>query len=169
MAQADGAPVHNSRAGRTANAGSLIFGLWFVFSFSNMNAPQSKIKGQRPKTKGQITAILLAAGRSRRMGSFKPLLPFGNSTVVESCVNNLREAGVDEIIVVVGYRADDVRRQLKTSGVEFAVNPDPDSEMSASIARGVELIKPNAEVALIALVDQPAVTGKVIRRLIDEW
>ncbi len=44
-----------------------------------------------------IAAVLLAAGRSRRMGAFKPLLPFGGVTVVEACVENLREAGAAEV------------------------------------------------------------------------
>jgi len=47
-----------------------------------------------------VAAILLAAGQSRRMGAFKPLLPFGDSTVIEACINNLRGAVVNEIVVV---------------------------------------------------------------------
>ena len=57
----------------------------------------------------RVAAILLAAGRSRRMGAFKPLLPFGDSTVIESCIDNLRETPVDEIIVVAGHRADELQ------------------------------------------------------------
>ena len=68
----------------------------------------AKTKDQRPKTV-DISAILLAAGRSSRMGAFKPLLPFGESTVIESCIINLRSAGIEEIIIVIGHRADDVR------------------------------------------------------------
>jgi len=116
-----------------------------------------------------VAAILLAAGRSRRMGAFKPLLPFGESTVIECCLESLRSAGIEEIIVVAGHRADDVRKQLKDFDLEFAINPDPDSEMSVSIARGVERVTPKAEAVVIALVDQPAVSGEVIRLLIDEW
>ncbi len=116
-----------------------------------------------------VAAILLAAGRSRRMGAFKPLLPFGDSTVAETCVSNLRSAGLEEIVVVLGHRAEDVRGRLRSFGVTFAVNPETDSEMSVSIARGVERVTTRAEAALIALVDQPAVSGEVIRQLIDEW
>ena len=125
-------------------------------------------KDQRPKT-GDISAILLAAGRSRRMGAFKPLLPFGERTVIESCIINLRSAGIEEIIIVIGHRADDVRKHLKDYDLGFAINPDPDSEMSASIARGVERVNPKAEAVLVALVDQPAVSGETNRQLIDEW
>ena len=103
------------------------------------------------------------------MGAFKPLLPFGESTVIESCIINLRSAGIEEIVVVIGHRADDLRKQLKHYDLAFGMNPDPESEMSASVARGIELISPKAEAVLIALVDQPAVSGEIIRQLIDEW
>ena len=103
------------------------------------------------------------------MGAFKPLLPFGDCTVIESCIDNLRAAGIDEIVVVVGHRAEDVREHLKHSQVSFAVNPDPDSEMSSSIALGVEQVSSNASGLIIALVDHPGVPPEVIRILIEEW
>jgi CTP:molybdopterin cytidylyltransferase MocA len=116
-----------------------------------------------------ISAILLAAGRSRRMGAFKPMLPFGDRTVIECCLNNLRAAGIEDIVVVIGHRAEDIRRQLQTLNLTFAMNPDPDSEMSASIARGVAAVSPSAEGLIVALVDHPAVPAEIIEVLIDEW
>lgn len=116
-----------------------------------------------------IAAILLAAGRSRRMGAFKPLLPFGGSTVIECCIDNLRAADIKDIIVVAGHRADDIQEQLKDLDLSIVVNPDPDSEMSVSIARGVEEVKAGASALIIALVDHPAVPPSVIEILIDEW
>jgi molybdenum cofactor cytidylyltransferase len=116
-----------------------------------------------------IAAILLAAGRSRRMGAFKPLLPFGDHTVIESCIENLRAAGIEELVVVVGHRADEVKEKLKDSRPRVALNPDPDSEMSASIACGVQQVSADAKVLLIALVDHPAVPAETIRLLIDNW
>src|SRR5207245_6743724 len=71
-----------------------------------------------------VAALLLAAGRSRRMGAFKPLLPFGDRTVIERCVANLRAAGVREVIVVLGHRADEVRAHLGDSEVRFAFNTE---------------------------------------------
>ena len=103
------------------------------------------------------------------MGAFKPLLPFGDRTVIECCISNLRAADVDEIVVVVGHRAEDVREHLNHSKVSFAVNPDPDSEMSASIAVGVDQVDRNAKALIVALVDHPAVPPEVIRTLIEEW
>lgn len=117
----------------------------------------------------KVAAIVLAAGRSRRMGNFKPLLPFGDKTVIESCITNLRAAGIDEIVVVIGHRADEVQKQLENSNVSFARNPDPNSEMSASIAVGVNDVGPNANALLIVLVDHPAVPSSIIKQLIEGW
>ncbi|HSE16116.1 MAG TPA: nucleotidyltransferase family protein [Pyrinomonadaceae bacterium] len=112
-------------------------------------------------------AILLAAGRSSRMGAFKPLLPFGNKTVVECCIDYLREGGVEEIVVVLGHRADEIRQRI--SGVNFAINPDPDSEMGASIEAGIRALPKTAQATLIALVDHPAVPATVVKELLDTW
>ena len=118
---------------------------------------------------GDLAAIVLAAGRSRRMGAFKPLLPFGNRTVIEYGINNLRAAQIQDIVVVVGYRAEEIQEHLKKLNLTFAVNPDPDSEMGESIARGVEQVNANARALIIALVDHPAVPAETIRMITDEW
>jgi CTP:molybdopterin cytidylyltransferase MocA len=101
------------------------------------------------------------------MGAFKPLLPFGASTVIESCIENLRAAGIAEIVVVVGHRADELRARLSQLRVRFAVNDEPESEMGASIARGVEQVSSEATAVLIALADHPAVAPDAIRFLIE--
>ncbi len=116
----------------------------------------------------RIVAILLAAGRSRRMGAFKPLLPFGPRTMIEACLENLHEAGVRKAVVVVGHRAAEVRAKLKDWPVSFAYNPDPSSAMSASIACGVAMIR-EADAVMVALADQPAIPASVVRALLDEW
>ena len=115
-----------------------------------------------------IDAILLAAGRSSRMGAFKPLLPFGGRSVVVACVSNLLSGGVDEVVAVVGHRADEVRERLAHLPVRIAVNDDAESEMGVSISRGIEQISPDTEAVLLALVDQPAIPPEVIRLLITE-
>jgi molybdenum cofactor cytidylyltransferase len=55
-----------------------------------------------------LSAILLAAGESKRMGEPKQLMPFGQSTLLEQAINNLMNSAVDEIIVVLGYKAEEV-------------------------------------------------------------
>lgn len=117
-----------------------------------------------------ITAVLLAAGQSRRMGAFKPLLPFGGVSVIAACVANLRAAGIDEVVVVVGYRADEVRAALAhLPEVRFAVNDDAESEMGVSIARGVEQVAAEEGALLVALVDQPGTPPEAVRSLVEAW
>jgi molybdenum cofactor cytidylyltransferase len=114
-------------------------------------------------------AIILAAGQSRRMGAFKPLLPFGNKTVIECCIDYLRQGGVETIVVVLGHRAEEVRQTFKNLPITFALNPEPDSEMGASIAAGVRELPASAEATLIALSDHPAVSASVVSTLIERW
>jgi len=115
------------------------------------------------------SAILLAAGQSSRMGSFKPLLPFGNKTVIECCIDYLREGGVETIVVVLGHRAEEVREKLAGRDLSFAFNPNPNSEMGASIAAGIRALPESTHATLIALTDHPAVPATVVSTLIDQW
>lgn len=116
-----------------------------------------------------VAAIILAAGRSRRMGKFKPLLPFGDQTVIESCVGNLRAAGVAEIVVVLGHRGEEVREKLKSASIAFVTNANPDSEMSASIALGVGALANTSRAVLITPADHPAIHPETIELLIEKW
>lgn len=102
-------------------------------------------------------------------GAFKPLLPFGSQTVAEACIVNLQHAGVEEIIVVTGHRAAEMRARLAHLNVRFAFNEDAESEMSASIACGVSKLSDKAGAVLITLVDQPAIPASAIQKLITAW
>ncbi|HJS25061.1 MAG TPA: nucleotidyltransferase family protein [Pyrinomonadaceae bacterium] len=117
----------------------------------------------------QVAAILLAAGQSRRMGAFKPLLPFGNKTVIECCIDYLQDGGIESTVVVLGHRADEVRSALAGRELIFALNPDPNSAMGASIAAGVSELPESCQAALIALSDHPAVPPQVVSKLIETW
>lgn len=116
-----------------------------------------------------VAAILLAAGRSERMGAFKPLLPFGNKTVIESCIDYLEASSIEKVVVVVGPRQDQLRAKLKTKSVLIVENPDASSEMGHSIACGVNALPANIRAFVIALVDHPAVPPQVVQGLIHEW
>lgn len=139
-----------------------------------METDNRQTKITNPKTEDQKpkplpSAILLAAGRSERMGAFKPLLPFGHTSVIQACLQSLREGGVEDIVIVVGHRADDIRAELKDSAVRIAVNDDPASEMDVSIARGTQSLAPNFSCVLVALVDHPAVPPAVVETLLAAW
>ncbi len=117
-----------------------------------------------------ISAILLAAGESSRMeGAFKPLLKWSTRTVIGGCVDNLRNSHVGEIIVVLGHRESEIRATLAGSGVEYAINVDYKLGMLSSIKTGFAQLSSQPTAVLIALVDQPMVTGDIINTLIDAW
>jgi molybdenum cofactor cytidylyltransferase len=132
----------------------------------------TKIENQRPKTKiDDVAGIILAAGRSQRMGAFKPLLPFGPKTVIETCIDNMRSGGVQTVIVVISQdtRAEEIKTRLLHADIIFAVNPNPESEMSASIAYAVLNTPKTIKAVIINPVDHAAVPGGVISVLIGEW
>jgi molybdenum cofactor cytidylyltransferase len=116
-----------------------------------------------------ISAILLAAGESRRMGDFKQLLPIGKKTFVEQCVDTLLESPVNEVIVVTGHRESDVRRVLGNRNVKYAHNPDYRFGMAASIKCGVQAADKDTRAFLISLVDQPQISADVISRIIEGY
>ena len=117
-----------------------------------------------------ISAILLAAGESKRMaGAFKPLLKWGKRTVIETCIDNLRNSRLAEIIVVLGHRESEVRARLAGAGVEFAINRDYQKGMVSSIQTGLSLVSPQSDAVLVALADQPMVGSQVINQLIDAY
>jgi molybdenum cofactor cytidylyltransferase len=118
---------------------------------------------------GNVSAVLLSAGRSSRMGEFKPLLPFGPSTVVEHSIQHLQEAGIHDIVVVLGHRAPELKNHLQGLNLRFTINPNPERGMSTSIECGIRQLSPEAQAVLIALVDHPAVASDVIASLIQEW
>jgi molybdenum cofactor cytidylyltransferase len=116
-----------------------------------------------------ISAVLLAAGESRRMGDFKQLLNFGGKTFVACCVDNLLASRADEVIVVTGHRDEDIRQSLKDRQVIFAHNSDYRSGMSSSVKRGVETVSKQSRACLIALADQPQIGADVINRVIGAY
>lgn len=116
-----------------------------------------------------VSAILLAAGQSKRMGKLKQLMPFGQSTIVGQAVDNLLGSAVDEVIVVVGYKAEDVIKAIAAKPVKLVINPDYEQGMSTSIIAGLNLVHSGVQGVMLALGDQPLVNSQTINRLIEEF
>jgi len=116
-----------------------------------------------------ISAMLLAAGESRRMGEFKQLLTLDGKTFVERCVDNLLASRAHEVVIVTGHRDADVRRAIGKRPVRFVHNDDYRAGMSASIKCGVQALSGEARACLVALVDQPQISTTIINRVIDAY
>ena len=84
-----------------------------------------------------ISAIILAAGLSKRMGQFKPLMELGGQTIVERVVSLYRAVGLTDIGVVVGFRGEEIKAALTSSGIRITVNRDFDKGMYSSIVTEV--------------------------------
>ena len=116
-----------------------------------------------------ISAIVPAAGLSSRMGQNKLLMPFGDQSLIEHAVDTLKASDVDEIVVVLGHEADQVRRRLERRRVNFAHNPDYREGLSTSVRAGMSAIARGADAIMIYLADQPLIQPDEIRRLIQAF
>ena len=116
-----------------------------------------------------VVAILLAAGESRRMGQLKALLPWQGTSLLKHQVDSLRSGGVDQVVVVLGHRSDELKAELSgTEGVSWQLNPDYLQGKTTSIKAGLRAIGAEPPNPLLILnVDQPRSAG-VIRFLLDE-
>lgn len=112
-----------------------------------------------------ISAIVLAAGTSSRMGSPKPLLSLGGRPLLDQVLTTVRDAGVDDIVVVLGHEAERVREGVSLDGATTIVNPAYAEGMSTSIRAGVRAADPRSEGFLIVLGDQPFVAPATIHTL----
>jgi len=113
-----------------------------------------------------VAAILLAAGRSSRMGRCKQLLPLGESTVVGRCIDTLKAGGVELIVTVVSPEGEEVAGAARHHGARVAVNEEPDGDMASSIRAGRGALPVHAGSALIALCDYPLVLPDTVRTLV---
>ncbi len=116
-----------------------------------------------------VSAILLAAGESKRMGRLKQLLPLGRTTMVEQSIDNLLNSKVNEVIVVLGHEAEEIIKKIATKPVKIEVNPIYHQGMSTSIIAGLKLVDDGARAVMLALADQPFIDSQTINRLIDEF
>ena len=114
-----------------------------------------------------ISAIVLAAGLSTRMGQFKPLLPYGKCTVIEQIVTVLLKSPVEEVIVVTGFKGQEIETQLKSWPVTLVYNPDyATGEMLTSLHVGLNAVSTESTAILLTLGDQPAIQREVIEKVI---
>jgi len=116
-----------------------------------------------------ICAIVLAAGRSERMGTQKLLLPLGGKPVIARIVDELRRCKLQEIIVMVGRDGEAVEQALNEREVTFVTNPDPSGDMLSSVRCGLHAITIGCEAMLIVLGDQPNITSGLVSKLIEAF
>ncbi len=117
----------------------------------------------------KLAAVILAAGRSSRMGAFKPLLPFGGETVIECVLSACAAAEVRTIRVVVGWNAHRLIPLLDGRGVPWVTNERFAEGMYCSLQVGVGSLPAGVEAFFVVPGDMPLVQGETLRRLAAEW
>ncbi|MGE0153581.1 MAG: NTP transferase domain-containing protein [Reyranellaceae bacterium] len=134
--------------------------------------PLPRAETEAPPTAPRIAALLLAAGMSRRMGGPNKLLQdLGGEAMVARTLNAVRAAAVDDIVVVLGHNAAQVRQAVVTAAgadkrLRFVENPNFAEGLSTSLQAGLAVLPEKADAVLVCLADMPAVTAAQIDRLI---
>jgi molybdenum cofactor cytidylyltransferase len=117
-----------------------------------------------------ITAVVLAAGRASRMGRTKQLLPIDGRPMLQRVVDTAAEAGLDEIVVVLGHDAEAVGSALELPAIARAVvNPSFATGQASSLRRGLSEASPESEAAVILLGDQPGLTAGAVQAVVDAY
>ncbi len=116
-----------------------------------------------------VTAILLCAGESKRMGENKLLLPWGKKTILHQSLQALLRSRVKEVILVVNDHTESIARTILDRKVKVVLNSNYRKGMSSSIQKGVEATDLNCKGILIALADQPSIRSRTINALIDAF
>ncbi|MDI6764544.1 MAG: molybdenum cofactor cytidylyltransferase [Thermodesulfobacteriota bacterium] len=116
-----------------------------------------------------VSAILLGAGESKRMGRDKLFLPWGKETIFEHCLQSLLCSRVNEVVVVVNSRMKEMAERLKKKKIKVIINPDYRKGMSGSIRYGMKAIDSQSDGILIALGDQPFLKRRTIDALIGAF
>jgi molybdenum cofactor cytidylyltransferase len=117
-----------------------------------------------------ISAMVLAAGQSTRMGQPKMLLPWGQTTVIGQVVSTLFEAGLIDIHIVAGAYQAELKKAIKEKKVDFIINKDyGDGELLTSVQVGLRSLEKITGGVLIVLGDQPQIKSQVVKKIIDTY
>jgi molybdenum cofactor cytidylyltransferase len=115
----------------------------------------------------RVSAILLAAGSSKRMGQPKQLLPLGNKTVIRHCLDNLVAAGIKDVIVVLSQRGREILNSMKDLPVQVVYNENPESEMAESVRIGLRALTQSSSGVLTHLSDYPLVSVETLKSIVQ--
>ena len=123
----------------------------------------------KPSIHKRLSAIIPAAGFSSRMEDFKPLLPFGDKTIVEQVIDLFKANQITDIIVVTGHNHTEIEPFVRKAGAMPVFNPNFESGMLSSIQKGVRNIRPENSGFFLLPVDIPAIRPSTIAALIQKW
>ncbi|MBI5302227.1 MAG: nucleotidyltransferase family protein [Chloroflexi bacterium] len=123
------------------------------------------------KKQSRVAAIVLAAGLGTRMGGQpKPLLPFGDRTIIEHILSILDDCDLAESVIVTGHYHQAIEECLSGMPITLAFNPDyANGEMLNSLQVGLQAVSEMPDAALILLGDQPALEPAVVQAVVAAY
>jgi molybdenum cofactor cytidylyltransferase len=118
-----------------------------------------------------IVAVVLSAGESSRMGEPKALLPIDGQTFIERIVTALKNSGLERIVVVLGFNAEEMRRKIEHLPVEIVVNPDYQQGQLSSLQAAIRHLEADASCdgMLVHLVDHPYIDPVLVRAMLQHF
>jgi len=114
-----------------------------------------------------IAALILAAGRSTRMGSHKLLEVLGDRPLIRYCVDAALTSNAYPVLVVTGHNQGAMVATLSSADVSFVSNPDYAEGLSSSLKAGVRALPSSIDAAIILLGDMPLITHDLINQMIE--
>ncbi len=117
-----------------------------------------------------ITAIILAAGGSSRLGSPKQLISYRGEKLITRAILNAVEAGVDKVVVVLGSNAETIKREVPADpDIRVVINEDWESGLSSSLAAGIRNVDTLTDGVLVLVTDQPLVDALSLQDLVSRF
>jgi molybdenum cofactor cytidylyltransferase len=138
--------------------------------------PRPRLVGEEEKGGLHVGAVILAAGQASRMaasGSHKLLAEFDGVPLVKKSVQSVLAGGVDEAVMVTGYRAGDIRAALGDMAgdprLSIVDNRDYASGMASSLRTGLRPLRGHADGVLVMLADMPGISADDLRKLVEAF
>ncbi len=119
--------------------------------------------------KCRVSGIILAAGKSTRMGRIKALLPFRGKNILECIISHAQHSLLEQIIIVLGFGAEQIQKGAVLKPASIIINKDYEQGQSTSLKTGLSAVSEKTDAVLFILGDQPLISSEVINSLIDGY
>lgn len=119
---------------------------------------------------GRVTGIVLAGGSSSRLGQPKQLLDFEGKPLLQHAIDAMQGAGLYDVVVVLGHRADEIAAAVQIGpGTRIVNNPDYAQGQATSLRVGLRAAPAESEAVIVILGDQPAVSALMVRTVAESY
>lgn len=119
--------------------------------------------------RGKICAIILAAGKADYEDIPMQLFPVDGVPLISRVTEALLTSGIDDLIVVLGYQAEQVKKELANKDIKVVVNPNYERGLSRSLRYGLRMVSSDAAAVVLTLVNRPFIKPEVVGALITTY